>query len=112
MAQYKRWYDQDPLLMEVMDMLQYYQDDLIEQAEIFLSRIEAQVGKEIIDSYYESVQTLIKGNRWYDANPVLSRTIELLRIIPPDVQRKAAQTFIDNLKVQGITPDMMKEQTS
>jgi hypothetical protein len=111
MAQYKRWYDHDPLLMEVMDLLQYYQDDLISQAEIFLSRIEAQVGKETIDAYYKSVRTLIKGNRWYDENPVLSRTIELLRIIPPEVQRKAAQTFIDNLKAQGITPEMVKEQT-
>ncbi|MDD3012313.1 MAG: hypothetical protein PHC34_01250 [Candidatus Gastranaerophilales bacterium] len=111
MGQYKRWYDHDPILMEVMDLLQYYQDDLIEQAEIFISRIEAQVGKETIDSYYESVKSLIKGNRWYDANPVLSRTIELLRIIPPEVQRKAAQTFIDNLKAQGITPEMMSEKT-
>jgi hypothetical protein len=109
MAQYKRWYDQDPLLMEVMEMLKHYQNDLEKQAEIFLSRIEAQVGKETIDSYYESIKPLIKGNRWYDYNPVLSKTIELLRIIPPEVQRKAAQTFIDNLKAQGITPDMMKD---
>jgi len=110
MAEFKRWYDQDPLLMEVMDMLKYYQSDLIAQAEIFLERIEAQVGKDTINSYYEKVKPLIKGNRWYDSNPVLSKTVELLRIIPPEVQRKAAQSFIDNLKAQGITPEMMKEQ--
>lgn len=109
MTQYKRWYDQDPLLMEVMEMLKHYQSDLEEQAKIFLSRIEAQVGKETIDTYYESIKPLIKGNRWYDYNPLLSKTIELLRIIPPEVQRKAAQTFIDNLKAQGITPDMIKD---
>lgn len=110
MAEFKRWYDQDPLLMEVMEMLKHYQDDLVAQAEIFLSRIEAQVGKETIDSYYESIKPLIKGNRWYDFNPVLSKTIELLRIIPPEQQRKAAQAFIDNLKAQGITPEMVNEE--
>ena len=109
MTEYKRWYDQDPLLMEVMEMLRYYQDDLVAQAEILLSRIEAQVGKETINKYYEEIKPLIKGNRWYDNNPLLSKTIELLRIIPPEVQRKAAQSFIDNLKEQGITPEMLKD---
>ena len=108
MAQYKRWYDHDPLLMEVLELLRYYQNDLKEQAEMFLSKIESQVNKETIDYYYEMIKPMIKGNRWYDHDPVLSKTIELLRIVPQEIQHKAAKNFIEALKKQGITPEIIK----
>lgn len=105
--EYKRWYDYDPLLMEVLNLLKHYQDDLKSQAAVFLDKIEAQVGKETIEAFYEMVKPP-KRNRWYDQDPVLSKTIELLRIVPPDVQKRAAQQFLDALKAQGITPEALK----
>ena len=42
---YKRWYDYDPMLLEVIEMLRYYQDELKEQAKIFLEKVEKQAGK-------------------------------------------------------------------
>ena len=107
MAQFKRWYDHDPLLMEVINLLKNYQEDLRAQAEIFLEKIESQVSKEALDSFYEMVKPF-NGNRWYDHDPVLSKTIELLRIIPPEIQKKAAQNFLDSLKNQGIDPNFIK----
>lgn len=109
MADYKRWYDYDPVLMEVIELLRYYQDDLKSQAQVFLDKIESLVTKEIVDSFYQMVHPF-KGNRWYDHDPVLSKTIELLRVVPPDIQRQAAQSFLDSLQAQGITPDMIKQQ--
>ena len=74
--QYKRWYDHDPVLMEVLDLLRNYQDELKAQAEVFLKKIEEKVSKETIDKFYEMVKP-INGNRWYDKDPVISKTVEL-----------------------------------
>ena len=40
---YKRWYDHDPLLLEVIELLRNYQTELRDQAEIFLQKIEEKV---------------------------------------------------------------------
>ena len=61
MPQYKRWYDHDPVLMEVVELLRNYQDELRAQAEIFLAKIEEKVSKETIDKFYEMVKP-INGN--------------------------------------------------
>lgn len=107
MGQYKRWYDHDPLLVEVMELLRNFQDDLREQAQIFLEKIEAHVGKDAVESFYAKVKHT-NGNRWYDHDPVLSRAVELLRIVPQDIQRKASENFINSLKEQGITIEALK----
>lgn len=109
MAQYKRWYDHDPLLMEVINLLRDYQEDLKTQAMIFLEKIESQVSKEALDSFYAMIKPF-EGNRWYDQDPVLSKTIELLRIIPPEIQRKAAYNFLEALKAQGVDPEYLEEK--
>ena len=107
MTGYKRWYDHDPLLMEVMELLRNFQEDLKQQAEIFLEKIENHVGKEAIDTFYERVKP-VNGKRWYDQDPVLSKAVELLRVVPGNIQRQAAQSFLDSLKEQGITVDMIR----
>ncbi|RAI15112.1 MAG: hypothetical protein DKM22_06400 [Candidatus Melainabacteria bacterium] len=98
---YKRWYDHDPLLLEVVELLKNYQDELKSQAEVFLAKIEEQVSKEAIDRFYEMVKP-VNGNRWYDNDPVISKTVELLRVVPPEVQKACAQHFINALKDLGI----------
>ncbi len=103
MAQeYKRWYDYDPLLLKVINMLKDYQDELKEQAGEFLESIEKKVSKEAIEKFYQLVKPINGGSRWYDKDPVISRTVELLRVVPPDVQKKAAQMFIETLQKNGI----------
>ena len=103
MAQeYKRWYDHDPLLLKVINILKDYQDDLKAQAEIFITSIEEKVSKESIDKFYTMVHPINGGSRWYDKDPIISKTVELLRVVPPEVQRQAAQTFIQTLKNNGI----------
>ncbi len=103
MAQeFKRWYDYDPLLLKVINILKDYQDELKEQAQIFLNSIEEKVSKETIDKFYNMVKPIDGGSRWYDNDPVISKTIELLRVVPPDVQQSAAKNFIEVLKQNGI----------
>lgn len=103
MAQeFKRWYDHDPLLLKVINILKDYQNELKEQAELFLSSIEKKVSKEAIDKFYELARPINGGTRWYDKDPVISKTVELLRVVPPSVQKQVAQSFIDALKSNGI----------
>ena len=102
MPQYKRWYDHDPLMLKVINILKDYQDELKVQAEIFLETVEKKVSKEAIDKFYNLSKQLNGGSRWYDKDPVISKTIELLRVVPQDIQRQTAQIFIDTLKNNGI----------
>lgn len=107
---YKRWYDHDPLLLEVVELLKNYQEELKVQAELFLQKIEEKVSKEAIEKFYELVKP-VNGNRWYDYDPIISRTVELLRVVPPNVQRTCAEHFINALKEIGIeyeSPNLKK----
>ena len=50
---YKRWYDHDPLLLEVIELLRNYQPELRAQAEIFLQKLEEKLSKETKDKIGE-----------------------------------------------------------
>lgn len=102
---YKRWYDHDPVLLQVINILRDYQTELRAQAEVFLLKIEEKVSKETIDKFYEMVRPA-NGNRWYDKDPVISKTVELLRVVPPEVQKAAAEHFLKTLKELGIEPNL------
>jgi len=103
--EFKRWYDHDPLLLKVINLLKDYKQDLREQAEIFLANVEEKVSKEAIDKFYELVKPLDGGSRWYDDDPVISKTVELLRVVPLNVQKSVSQMFIETLKDNGIEID-------
>lgn len=106
MAQeFKRWYDHDPELLKVINILKDYQEELKEQAKIFLDNLEKKVSKDAIEKYYQMVKPINGGNRWYDKDPIISKTVELLRVVPQEVQKKVAQDFISNLKDHGINID-------
>ena len=98
---YKRWYDHDPVLIEVIDLLRNYQEELRSQAEFFLSKIEEKVSQETINRFYEMVRP-VNANRWYDKDPVISKTVELLRVVPPEIQKAAAESFWKTLEDLGI----------
>ena len=102
---FKRWYDHDPLLLKVINLLKDYQDDLHEQAQIFLDSVEEKVSKEAVEKFYELVRPLDGGSRWYDKDPIISRTVELLRVVPQNVQNTVSKMFIETLKSNGINVD-------
>jgi hypothetical protein len=109
----RRWYDQDPLLAEVLELLRAYPADFKAQAEIFLGKIEEQIGKETLDQFYALSKPVKTGDRWYDNDPIVFRAVELLRVVPPAVQRQAAERFLESMKKQGLTPELLKSnQTS
>ena len=101
----KRWYDHDPMLVEVLETLRSFKDELRVQSQIFLNKITEEVGQEAVNRFYEKALEEFgdkRGRRWYDQDPVVSKAVELLRVVPPEVQRRAAQNFLQGLKEQGI----------
>ena len=108
----RRWYDQDPLLGEVLELLRSYPNDVREQAQTFLVKIEEQIGKETLDQFYELARPEKSGGRWYDHDPVVSKAVELLRVVPPAIQRQAAQRFLESMKKQGLSPEMLKSDST
>ncbi len=106
---YKRWYDYDPLLLEVINLLKNYQTELRSQAEIFLNKVEEQVSKEALDRFYEMVKPF-NGNRWYDKDPVISKTVELLRVVPQQIQKQAADSFIEALRANGVVVEVIEKE--
>ena len=63
----------------------------------------------MLDRFYEQSQPKIKGNRWYDDDPVVSKAVELLRVVPPEAQRQAAMKFLDAMKKQGLSPELAEK---
>jgi hypothetical protein len=101
-AAHRRWYDHDPVLLEVFEILKSFQAELREQAQLFVAKIESEIGKDALEAFFEANKPANLGNRWYDHDPVLFRAIELMRVVPPDMQRRVAQKFLDTIKKQGL----------
>ncbi len=98
MTEYRRWYDNDPVLKEALELLSVSNDDTKGEASKFLLNIQEEVAKEVIERVYQQVQEFSqKGNRWYDNDPVMLKGIELLRAASPEVQRKAAKKLLQTL---------------
>lgn len=97
------------MLIEVLDLLRSFQTEVRAQAEVFLSQIEEQIGAANLEKFYAAAKPPHFGNRWYDEDPVVSRAVELLRIVPPETQRQAAKKFLDAMKKQGISIDLLQQ---
>lgn len=106
---YKRWYDHDPLLLEVIELLKNYQTELKAQAEVFLQKIEEKVSKETVDKFYAMVKPINANNRWYDKDPVISKAVELLRVVPLEVQKSVSEQFLKSLEKIGVTREDIKK---
>ena len=89
--EFRRWYDNDPILKEALELLRLQTDDTKSAAAEYIIKLQEQVASDVIERIYEIVQQFAgKGNRWYDSDPVMLKAVELLRVAPPETQRKAA----------------------
>lgn len=100
---FKRWYDHDPVLLQLMRVLYHFEMEVTPYVKLFLAQVEEQVGTETLNRFYQDIErNTPKGRRWYDDDPVMFRLVELFRVIPQDVQRRTAETFLDIMKAYGI----------
>ena len=88
---FRRWYDNDPILKEALELLKLQTDEDKSTAADFIISLQEQVAQDVIERIYEiTKQYAKKGNRWYDSDPVMLKAVELLRAAPPKTQRMAA----------------------
>lgn len=90
-GEYRRWYDNDPILEEALELLKLQTDDTKSAAADFIISMQEQAAQEVIERIYQLTQEFSKkGNRWYDSDPVMLKAIEMLRMSSPKTQRIAA----------------------
>jgi hypothetical protein len=90
-GEYRRWYDNDPILKEALELLKLQTDDTKSAAADFIISMQEQAAQEVIERIYQLTQDFSKkGNRWYDSDPVMLKAIEMLRMSSPKTQRIAA----------------------
>ena len=90
-GEYRRWYDNDPILKEALELLKLQTDDTKSAAADFIISMQEQSAQEVIERIYQLTQEFSKkGNRWYDSDPVMLKAIEMLRMSSPKTQRIAA----------------------
>lgn len=105
---YRRWYDNDPILKEALELLKLQTDDNKNAAADFIISLQEQVAQDVIERIYEITKQFSgKGNRWYDADPVMLKAIELLRVAPPKTQRVAALKLL--LAMENNTMDELEK---
>ena len=89
--EFRRWYDNDPILKEALELLRLQTDDTKSAAAQYIISLQEQVASDVIERIYEIVQQFSgKGNRWYDQDPVMLKAVEILRQADPKTQRVAA----------------------
>ncbi len=104
MSENRRWYDDDPILKEALELLKLQTDDKKTAAADFIISLQEQVAQDVIERIYEITKEFAgKGNRWYDSDPVMIKAIELLRAAPPKTQRIAALKLL--LAIENNTLD-------
>lgn len=89
--EFRRWYDNDPILKEALELLKLQTDDTKSAAADFIISMQEQAAQEVIERIYRLTREFSKkGNRWYDSDPVMLKAIEMLRVSSPKTQRIAA----------------------
>lgn len=99
----QRWYDQDPILKEALELLQLQSEETKSDVAVdFITKMQEEVAADVIERVYEMVTKFQgKGSRWYDNDPVMMEAIEFLRAAPPKVQRVAALKLLLSLEQQN-----------
>ena len=105
---FRRWYDSDPILKEALELLKLQTDDNKSAAAEFIISLQEQVTQDVIERIYEiTKQYAHKGNRWYDADPVMLKAVEMLRMSSPKTQRIAALKLL--LAMENNEMDSLEE---
>lgn len=102
-TQNKRWYDNDPILKEALELLRISSDNEKDQAKMFLIKMQEEVAAEVIERIHDIVTRFAgTGNRWYDNDPIMLKAIELLRVADPKTQRHAALKLLLALEEKSL----------
>lgn len=102
---YRRWYDQDPVLSSAMNTLEHSDDET--QIKVALNLIKIITEHHLSSTEYESVEDIIaatedvlddsKHGRWYDLDGTLRTAITLLQNCPETTRKEVAKEMAKNI---------------
>jgi hypothetical protein len=109
-ANYRRWYDKDPLLSKSMNTLESSDDET--QIKVALNLIKILIEHNISENTFTGVEDVLsavedglveKGNnRWYDLDKTVRTAINMLENSPLPVQKAVAKEMakmvVDKIK--------------
>lgn len=96
-----RWYDKDPILLEVVGLMSMAPDAAKRYAQALIKGVESKVDASLLAPMYAKLDDPNRPkNRWYDQEPVLVKALELLRLLPHEAQRTVALQMIESLKAE------------
>ena len=106
----RRWYDTDPVLLEVLNFMELAPKQAEAYAKNLIAGVEKHAPAKALKEVYQSFEDPNRPqNRWYDESPTLAKAIELLKIMPPETQRLAAMQFIEATQSDPVTYAILKE---
>lgn len=107
MSDYKRWYDEDPVLAECVKLLENIGDsDKRKTATFLMDEIvsKSPYTEMLPEKILELVNSESRRRRWYDFDEVMRIFVELLNHAPLESKKKIAVlavTFIQDLHHSG-----------
>lgn len=109
---YRRWYDEDPELSQIVAKLQYSSDEI--KSKVAMLIIKTIINRNIQTSEYDSIEDMLisinagyldpRRSRWYDVNSTTRTAMQMLHDLPPDVRSEITYEIKDQHKYICIFP--------
>ena len=106
----RRWYDEDYNLSQIVEKMQYSDDDV--RRKIAMLIIKIIIDKRIMDLTYENIEDLLdslkagytdtKRSRWYDSNSTVRTAMQMLNDLPAEERYIIANEIIEEHKLLNI----------
>ena len=106
----RRWYDEDYNLSQIVEKMQYSDDDV--RRKIAMLIIKIIIDKRIMDLTYENIEDLLdslkagytdtKRSRWYDINSTVRTAMQMLNDLPAKERYIIANEIIEKHKLFNI----------
>ena len=106
----RRWYDEDYNLSQIVEKMQYSDDDV--RRKIAMLIIKIIIDKRIMDLTYENIEDLLdslkagytdtRRSRWYDANSTVRTAMQMLNDLPDKERYLIANEIIEEHKLFNI----------
>jgi hypothetical protein len=109
MTEFKRWYDEDPIVTKCITLLEGLDNRLKHQTATFLMTqiVHTQPYSDMLDEkVFEIATGETKRRRWYDYDEIVRILVELMRYSTPEIRKLTA------IKAISFVEDVLAEDTS
>ena len=106
MSEYKRWYDEDPIVTRCITILENLDNNLKHQTATFLMAqiIHTPPYSDMLDErVFEIATGETKRRRWYDYDEIVRILVELMRFSTPEIRKLTA------IKAISFVEDVLSE---